>query len=116
MNLVEAHLAVAAHGIHDLRRPADERAASRHPCSHLVGRRLVLGDEQHGLHRSAHGGRVPLAAMVARDRLARGVKLNHPEAVAILMSFVLEGARDGRSVADGPGNDPRPVTAARPRW
>jgi urease subunit gamma len=41
-----------------------------------------------------------LAAMVARDRRARGVKLNHPEAVAILSSFVLEGARDGRTVAD----------------
>jgi urease gamma subunit len=41
-----------------------------------------------------------LAAMVARDRQARGVKLNHPEAVAILSSFVLEGARDGRTVAD----------------
>jgi urease subunit gamma len=43
---------------------------------------------------------VSLAAMVARDRQARGVVLNHPEAVAILTSFVLEGARDGRSVAD----------------
>jgi urease subunit gamma len=41
-----------------------------------------------------------LAAMVARDRQARGVKLNYPEAVAILSSFVLEGARDGRTVAD----------------
>ena len=41
-----------------------------------------------------------LAAMVARDRRARGVKLNHPEAVAIISSFVLEGARDGRTVAD----------------
>jgi urease subunit gamma len=41
-----------------------------------------------------------LAAMVARDRRARGVKLNHPEAVAILSSFVLEGARDGRTVAE----------------
>ena len=41
-----------------------------------------------------------LAAMVARDRQARGVRLNHPEAVAILSSFVLEGARDGRTVAD----------------
>jgi urease subunit gamma len=41
-----------------------------------------------------------LAAMVARDRLHRGVKLNYPEAVAILSSFVLEGARDARSVAD----------------
>ena len=43
---------------------------------------------------------VSLAAMVARDRRDRGVKLNHPEAVALLTSFVLEGARDGRSVAD----------------
>ena len=41
-----------------------------------------------------------VAAMVARDRLARGVKLNYPEAVATLSSFVLEGAREGRSVAD----------------
>ena len=38
--------------------------------------------------------------MVARDRQARGVKLNHPEAVAVLSSWVLEGARDGRSVRD----------------
>ncbi len=43
---------------------------------------------------------VSLAAMVARDRQARGVKLNHPEAVALITSFVLEGARDGRSVAE----------------
>jgi urease gamma subunit len=43
---------------------------------------------------------VTLAAMVARDRRARGLKLNHPESVALLTSFVLEGARDGRSVAD----------------
>ena len=43
---------------------------------------------------------VSLAAMVARERRGRGVRLNHPEAVALLTSFVLEGARDGRSVAD----------------
>lgn len=43
---------------------------------------------------------VSVAAMVARDRRARGVKLNHPESVALLTSFVLEGARDGRSVAE----------------
>lgn len=43
---------------------------------------------------------VSLAGMVARDRQARGVKLNHPEAVAILSTFVLEGAREGRTVAD----------------
>jgi urease subunit gamma len=42
---------------------------------------------------------VSLAAMVARDRRARGVKLNHPEAVAVISSFVLEGARDGQRVA-----------------
>jgi len=40
------------------------------------------------------------AALLARDRLGRGVKLNYPEAVAMLSSFVLEGAREGRSVAD----------------
>jgi urease gamma subunit len=43
---------------------------------------------------------VSLAAMVARARLARGVKLNHPEAVALITDFVVEGARDGRPVAD----------------
>jgi urease subunit gamma len=41
-----------------------------------------------------------VAAMVARDRRDRGVKLNYPEAVALLSSFVLEGARDGRTVSD----------------
>jgi urease subunit gamma len=40
-----------------------------------------------------------VAAMVARDRRGRGVKLNYPEAVAIISSFVLEGARDGRTVS-----------------
>lgn len=43
---------------------------------------------------------VSLAAMVARDRQARGVRLNHPEAVAIITSYVLEGAREGKSVSD----------------
>ena len=43
---------------------------------------------------------VVVAAMVARRRLERGVRLNHPEAVALIMDFVLEGARDGRSVAE----------------
>ena len=43
---------------------------------------------------------VAMAAMVARRRLERGVKLNHPEAVALITDFVMEGARDGRSVAD----------------
>jgi urease gamma subunit len=43
---------------------------------------------------------IAMAAMVARRRLERGVKLNHPEAVALISDFVVEGARDGRSVAD----------------
>jgi urease subunit gamma len=43
---------------------------------------------------------ISMAAMVARRRLERGVKLNHPEAVALISDFVVEGARDGRSVAD----------------
>ena len=43
---------------------------------------------------------VAMAAVVARRRLERGVKLNYPEAVALITDFVVEGARDGRSVAD----------------
>ena len=43
---------------------------------------------------------ISVAAMVARARLERGVKLNHPEAIALISDFVVEGARDGRSVAD----------------
>ena len=43
---------------------------------------------------------IAMAAMVARRRLERGVKLNHPEAVALISDFVVEGARDGRSVAE----------------
>ena len=43
---------------------------------------------------------VSVAAMVARNRKQRGVKLNYPEAVALITDFVVEGARDGRSVAD----------------
>jgi urease subunit gamma len=43
---------------------------------------------------------IAMAAIVARKRLERGVKLNHPEAVALITDFVVEGARDGRSVAD----------------
>lgn len=43
---------------------------------------------------------ISMAAMVARRRLERGVKLNHPEAVALITDFVVEGARDARSVAD----------------
>jgi urease gamma subunit len=42
---------------------------------------------------------IAVAAMVARRRLDRGVKLNHPEAVALITDFILEGARDGKTVA-----------------
>lgn len=43
---------------------------------------------------------ISLAAMVARGRLARGVKLNHPEAIALITDYVVEGAREGRMVSD----------------
>ena len=43
---------------------------------------------------------IHVAAGLARERRARGLRLNHPEAVAVLTSYVMEGARDGRSVAD----------------
>jgi len=43
---------------------------------------------------------IALAALVARKRLARGVKLNYPESIALITDFVMEGARDGRSVAE----------------
>jgi urease subunit gamma len=43
---------------------------------------------------------ISMAAMVARRRLERGVKLNHPEAVALITDFIVEGARDGRTVAE----------------
>ena len=43
---------------------------------------------------------IAIAANVARRRLERGVKLNHPETIALITDFVVEGARDGRSVAD----------------
>jgi urease gamma subunit len=43
---------------------------------------------------------IAMAAMVARRRLERGVKLNHPEAIALITDFIMEGARDGRSVTE----------------
>ncbi|MBO0753611.1 MAG: urease subunit gamma [Bradyrhizobiaceae bacterium] len=43
---------------------------------------------------------IAMAAMVARRRLERGIKLNHPEAVALISDFIMEGARDGRTVAE----------------
>lgn len=43
---------------------------------------------------------IHVAAGVARDRRARGLRLNHPEATALIASYLMEGARDGRTVAD----------------
>lgn len=43
---------------------------------------------------------IAMAAIVARKRLERGVRLNHPEAIALITDFVVEGARDGRPVAE----------------
>jgi len=43
---------------------------------------------------------VALAAIVARGRLTRGIRLNYPESIALITDFILEGARDGRSVAE----------------
>ena len=43
---------------------------------------------------------IAMAAMVARRRLERGIKLNHPEAIALIADFIQEGARDGRTVAE----------------
>ena len=56
---------------------------------------------------------ISMAAMVARRRLERGVKLNHPEAVALITDFVVEGARDGRSVADLMQDGAKVVTRAQ---
>ena len=43
---------------------------------------------------------ISMAAMIAKRRLERGVKLNHPEAIALISDYIVEGARDGKSVAD----------------
>jgi urease subunit gamma len=56
---------------------------------------------------------ISVAAMVARRRLDRGVKLNHPEAVALISDFILEGARDGRTVAELMQTGARVLTRAQ---
>lgn len=56
---------------------------------------------------------VSLAAMVARGRLERGVKLNHPEAIALITDYVVEGARDGKAVATLMEEGAHVVTAAQ---
>ena len=56
---------------------------------------------------------IAMAAIVARKRLDRGVKLNHPEAVALISDFILEGARDGRTVAELMENGAHVLTRAQ---
>jgi len=56
---------------------------------------------------------IAMAAEVARKRLARGVKLNYPEAIALISDFVVEGARDGRSVAELMQSGGRVLTRAQ---
>ena len=56
---------------------------------------------------------ISVAAMVARRRLERGVKLNHPEAIALISDFVMEGARDGRSVAELMTDGAKVITRAQ---
>src|SRR5271154_1432124 len=58
---------------------------------------------------------IAMAAMVARRRLERGVKLNHPEAIALISDFILEGARDGRTVSELMEKGGHVVTRARVR-
>src|SRR6185369_10514084 len=78
--------------------------ARRSPvCRH--GRRGYGNSEEEGTHvnltpREKDKLLIAMAANVARRRLERGVKLNHPEAVALITDFVVEGARDGRTVAE----------------
>ena len=55
---------------------------------------------------------IAMAANVARRRLERGVKLNHPEAIALITDFVVEGARDGRTVAELMRDGAKVVTRA----
>jgi urease subunit gamma len=55
---------------------------------------------------------IALAALVARGRRARGVKLNYPESIALITDFVLEGARDGKSVAQLMADGGRILTRA----
>src|ERR1700710_566040 len=70
----------------------------RYPC-----RCLVYGSNECAMNltpREKDKLLVAMAAMVARRRLERGVKLNHPESIALITDFIMEGARDGRTVAE----------------
>jgi urease subunit gamma len=66
----------------------------------LVKLRDISGETMNLTPREKDKLLIAMAAIVARKRLDRGVKLNHPEAIALITDFVVEGARDGRSVAD----------------
>jgi urease subunit gamma len=70
--------------------------------AHLIGKQDHDGERQpvNLTPREKDKLLIAMAAMVARRRLERGVKLNYPEAVALISDFVAEGARDGRSVAE----------------
>jgi urease subunit gamma len=56
---------------------------------------------------------IALAAIVARGRLTRGIKLNYPESIALITDFVLEGAREGRSVAELTADAAKVLTRAQ---
>jgi urease subunit gamma len=64
------------------------------------GREKIISEAMHLTAREKDKLLIAMAAVVARRRLERGVKLNHPEAIALISDFVLEGARDGRTVAE----------------
>src|SRR5712692_8867849 len=80
-----------------------ERLAQAHSgyrrCGHANGR-PITEEFMNLTPREKDKLMIALAALVARGRLARGVKLNYPESVALITDFVMEGARDGKSVAD----------------
>ena len=78
--------------LHCARKNCGHAMAAYDPCEALFPMNLTPREKDKLL--------IAMAAIVARRRLERGVKLNHPEAVALITDFVVEGARDGRSVAE----------------
>ena len=53
---------------------------------------------------------ISLAAIVAKNRLSKGIKLNYPEAIALISDFLIEGARDGKSVSDSMSSGKKVLT------
>jgi urease subunit gamma len=80
--------------------PHEMFASCSHPACHSAAGVIDNGVPMHLSTHEQERLLISVAAMVARDRRQRGLLLNHPEAVALLTSWVLEGARDGRTVAD----------------